>query len=86
MYMTNLLDLPEDVLYLIDKQIEERKREKDNIFKDVDDRFRHMLSTGNFNITNINKLVANMLLYDVLTIEEFQEYTESRAQILNDLK
>ena len=33
----NFLDLPYDVLYIIDVQVQERKQEYENIFKDLDE-------------------------------------------------
>ena len=92
----NLLDLNNDILNIIGgyvkqdnkRRIEnERKREKEFIFKGIDNNIQFLIKINNFDINQVNNIVAGLINGNILTFEECKEYAdtvkERRFNILN---
>ncbi len=77
---TNLLDLNGDILNIIgdyvkeDNKKEGRRKEKQIIFKSMDDEVEFLSRTNNFDHKQMNKLISNIIHGGVLTLEECTEY------------
>ena len=81
---TNLLDLDNDILNIIgdyvkkDNLKEQRKREKEIIFKSIDDEIEFLIRINDFNFKRINKILYDITHDGILTIEECKEYADTK--------
>ena len=62
--MTKLIDLPDD-------------KKKERLFNYLDNQFIHLVHTNTFTKPNIARIVNDLFSNEVVTMEEFQEYSES---------
>ena len=62
--MTKLIDLPDD-------------KKKEKLFNYLDNQFIHLVYTNTFTKPNIARIVNDLFSNEVVTMEEFQEYSES---------
>ncbi len=91
----NLLDLDNDVLNIIGDYVKqdnktrienERKREKEFIFKGIDNNIQFLIKINNFNINQVNNIVAGLINDNILTFEECKEYADTvKERIFNIL-
>ena len=91
----NLLDLNNDILNIIGgyvkqdnkRRIEnERKREKEFIFKGIDNKIQFLIKINNFDINQVNNIVAGLINGNILTFEECKEYADTvKERIFNIL-
>ena len=72
--MTKLIDLPDD-----------KKLKKEKLFNYIDNQFVHLVHTNTFTKPNIGRIVNDLFLNEVVTMEEFQEYSESRSKHTNNI-
>ena len=92
----NLLDLDNDVLNIIGDYVKkdnktrienERKREKEFVFKGIDDNIQFLIKINNFDINQVNNIVAGLINDNILTFEECKEYADTvKERIFNILK
>ena len=82
----NLLDLDNDVLNIIGDYVKkdnkrrienERKREKEFIFKGIDNKIQFLIKINNFDINQVNNIVTDLINDGVLTFEECKEYADT---------
>ena len=70
--MTKLIDLPDD-------------KKKEKLFNYLDNQFIHLVHTNTFTKPNIARIVNDLFSNEVVTMEEFQEYSESRSKHTNNI-
>ena len=82
----NLLDLDDDILNIIGDYVKndnktrienERKIEKEFIFKCIDNNIQFLIKINNFDINQVNNIVTGLINYGVLTLEECKEYADT---------
>ena len=82
----NLLDLDDDILNIIGDYVKknnktrienERKREKELIFKGIDNNIQSLIKINNFDINQVNNIVTGLINDGVLTLEECKEYADT---------
>ena len=91
----NLLDLDNDILNIIGDYVKqdnkrrienERKREKEFIFKGIDNNIQFLIKINNFDINQVNNIVAGLINGNILTFEECKEYADTvKERIFNIL-
>ena len=83
MMKTNLLDLNNDILNIIGDYIkqdnikEQRKIDKEIIFKGIDNNIAFQVRVRVFDSKSINKLLYDIMHDGILTLEECKEYTDT---------
>ena len=65
-------------------KLNDQKKEK--LFNYIDEQFIQLTHTNTFTKPSIAKIVIDMLSNEVVTFAEFQEYSDSRAKLTNDMK
>jgi hypothetical protein len=85
MHQFNLLDLDND-LYIIGDYVKkdnktrnenERKREKEFVFKGTDNNIQFLIKINNFDINQVNNIVTDLINDGVLTFDECQKYADT---------